>query len=437
MPIVIIAGIVFGVLLLAFIVITSLSLRRVVPTNEVHIIQSRKTTTSYGKDTTNGNVYWEVPSWVPIFGITKVVLPVSVFQISLQSYDAYDIGRVPFVVDIVSFFRIEDSNMAAKSVSSFKDLEQQLLSVVRGAVRTILASHDIDNIMVERSKFGEAFTVQVTDQLKQWGVTPVKNIELMDIRDAQGDQVVHNIMQKKKSLIEMQSRTEVANNMKTAQIAEIAAKRDTELQAQQANQAIGERDAQRKQEVGIATEKANQAIKEQEKATQEKQMAVLKVQQVGQATITKEVTITQAEQQKETAILVADGALEAKKRESEGIQIQGDAKAAAEKAMLLAPVHAQITLAQEIGTNEGYQKYLVTNTQIEANKVVGVEQAKALEKANIKVIANTGGDVVGGIANVRDLFSAKGGTNIGAMLEGLSQTEAGEKVMGALGLVKK
>src|SRR5262245_60053541 len=86
----------------AIFVVIALLLRRVVNTNEVHIVQSSRKTTSYGKDTGAGNVYYEWPHWLPIIGVTKIVLPVSVFKIELESYDAYDTGRVPFEVDVVA-----------------------------------------------------------------------------------------------------------------------------------------------------------------------------------------------------------------------------------------------------------------------------------------------------------------------------------------------
>ena len=112
----------FGIVVfIAITIITALFLRRVVPTNEVHIVQSTKHTRSYGKDTTNGNTYYEWPFWIPVFGITKIVMPVSVFDIQLTAYEAYDVGRVPFVVDIVAFFRIADSNISAQRVESFRD----------------------------------------------------------------------------------------------------------------------------------------------------------------------------------------------------------------------------------------------------------------------------------------------------------------------------
>lgn len=414
-------------------VITALFLRRVVPTNEVHIVQSTKHTRSYGKDTKNGNTYYEWPSWIPVFGITRIIMPVSVFDLHLTAYEAYDVGRVPFVVDIVAFFRINDSNMAAQRVESFRELEAQLLSIVQGAVRTILASHDIDKIMLERSIYGEQFTEAVKDQLTSWGVVPVKNIELMDIRDAAENRVVHNIMEKKKSLIEMESRTEVAENIKNAEIAEIDARRERDIRNEQALQAVGEREAEKTKMVGIANENAQQEIKEQQRITKEKEMAVIKVNDVKRAEITKEMNVVKADEDKIAMILRAEGDLEAKKKEAEGIQVEGVARADAERAMQLAPVEAQIVLAKEIGENEGYQTYLLGIEGINANKIVGIEQAEALKVSDIKIIANTG-DPVKGMSNVMDLFSSKGGTDLAAMLEGLSQTENGQALLNKLGL---
>ncbi len=427
----------FLVVFIVFAAITSVFLalifRRVVETNEVHIVQSSKATKSYGKDTPNGNTYYEWPHWFPVIGVTRIILPVSVFDLDLQAYEAYDVGRVPFVVDIVAFFRIEDSNLAAQRVESFSELKAQLLAIIQGAVRTILASHDIDRIMLERSIYGEQFTEAVKDQLKHWGVVPVKNIELMDIRDAAENLVVHNIMEKKKSLIEMESRTEVAENMKKAEIAEIEAQRETDIQDQQAQQAVGERTAEKVKAVGIADEVALQEIKEQQRVTKEKEMAVIQVEEVRRADIAREANIVKADEDRQTTIIIAEGNLEETKKDSEGIAIDGAARAEAEKMMQLAPVEAQIALAKEIGQNEGYQNYLVAIEAVEANQIVGVEQAKALTNADVKVITNAGGPVEG-VTNVMDLFSAKGGTNVTAMLEGLAQSEQGSRLLDRLGV---
>ena len=296
----------------------------------------------------------------------------------------------------------------------------------------ILASSDIEDILQGRSTFGEQFTREVTEQLTHWGVSAVKNIELMDIRDSQESRVIHNIMDKKKSHIEMESRTEVAKNKKIAEIAEIEAKREVDLQNQVATQAVGLRTVEAQREVALQTETAEQAIKEQQKLTKQKEMEVRKVELVKVAEIEKETQIIKAEQIKETLILEADGALEAKRKEAAGIQAEGVAKAEAEKALQLAPVQAQIELAKEIGENKSYQEYLVTIRRVEAEETVGVKQAEALMQANIKVIANSG-DINQGFKSISDVLSSKGGTAIGALLEGMNNTEVGGTLLSKLG----
>jgi len=426
-----IAGI--GIATLAATTILSGVLRRVVEPNMVTIVQSAKNTKSYGTNQEHGNVYWEIPSWVPVFGVTTISLPVSNFNITIPNYVAYDKDRVPFSVDVNAFFRIEDTNTAAKRVASFQELQHQLTILLQGAVRKVLASDKIDTIMLERSKFGDAFTKEVADQLKNWGVIHVKNVELLNIQDSNGSQVIENIMSKKKSFIEMESRKEVAKNNKEAELAEIEANREVELENQKAQQAIGERTADKEKAIGIAQQKSKQDIAVQAKTTREKEMEIVKVEQVKAAEIEKEKQVVKAEENRQTTIIRADGELENQKRQAEAVQVQGAAKAEAERLILLAPVEAQITLAKEIGENEGYQEYLVKLKQIDANQVVGVEQAKALTAADIKVIANTG-NPVSGVNSVMDLFTPAGGTNLAGMVEGIAQSDVGQAVLSKLGV---
>ena len=415
-----------------FVVFIPLIFRKVVETNVVHIVQSRKKTTSYGTGQDAGNVYYCWPSWVPIIGVTRIMLPVSNFNLGLKDYEAYDKDRVPFKVDITAFFRIAKTSLAAQRVSSVEDLKAQLTLIVQGAVRKVLASDVIDSIMIERAKFGLLFTNEVKDQLVEWGVESVKAMELMDIRDGHDSQVITNIMAKKTSHIAMESRVAVAENKQKAETAEISAEREIDLRRQEAEQTVGERTAQKEKAVGIAQQKAEQEVKGEEATTMQRTMEVKKVEQVRQAEITREAAVVAAEQTKQTTVLAAEGQLEATKRQSEGIRAEGQAKADAATAMQMAPVTAQITLAKEIGTNEGYQQYLVSLKSLEAQQVVGTAQAEALKAAQIKVIANTG-DVSTGVTKAMELFSPKGGLALGGMLEALSNTPQGEAIMGMLG----
>ncbi len=393
-----------GGLLMLFLLV-AMAFRVVVSTNDVHIVQSAKRTLSYGKGEANGNTYYKWPAWVPVIGLRVVTLPVSVFDVSLNGYDAYDKGRVPFVVDIMAFFRVTDSNVAAQRLFSFSHLKEQLESILQGSVRTILASYDIESILEGRSEFGDRFTKEVDTQLKEWGVQTVKCIELMDIRDASSSKVIANIMEKKKSHIEMESRVAVAGNKRTAEIAEVDAVQLVEVRKREAEQAVGIRTAEKDQAVGIAKQQSEQKVKEQQKLTAEKTMEVQRVELVRKADIEKEVQVVLAEQHKRTAIVKAEGdkqqvilsaeaQLEAATREAQGTQANGLAKAEAEKALQLASVTAQTELAKEIGSNEGYQTYLVNVRQVEANEKIGVEQAQAMSNADIKIIATGGSQAI-------------------------------------------
>ena len=442
-----------GVLVLAVfglvVFLWTIALRRVVPVNEVHIVQTRKSTVSYGKGFAS-NTYYEWPSRIPLIGLTRVTLPVSNFSIDLPDYAAYDKERVPFLVHVMAFFRISDSNTAAQRVASFEELKEQLTAIVQGSVRTVLAAHEIDQIMLDRSRFGEAFTKEVQPQLGGWGVEAIKNIELMDIRDSKESEVIQNIMAKRTSGIERESRLVVADNTRQAEMAEIAAKREIEMSRQQAAEQVGLRTAEKEKNVGVANEQASQQVKVQQRETAAKDMDVTQVKNVRNAEINREVAVITAAQAKEVAIvqadaakqvaivsaegskqqtvLTAEGQLEAAKRNAEGIAVEGNAKGSAETAILMAPVDAQIKLAEKIGSDQGYQTYLLGIRNIEAAQAVGTAQAEALKSADVKVITNAGTPSKG-LSSVMDLFSADGGTAIASMLEGLAQSPEGKKLL--------
>ena len=427
---------------LLLIVKTILNLRRVVPTNMVHIVQSTKSSTPYGRGKPAGNTYYEWPSWIPVIGVTVTQFPESIFQVSLADYEAYDGTRLPFIVDVTAFFRVDNAEIVAQRVSHFNELTSQLLAVLQGSVRRILATNKLEEIMQERASLGQQFTDEVKQQIAEWGVLPVKTIEFMDIRDSAKGVVIANIMAKEQSRIDKESRVAVAENRKEAETKEIDAKRSIEVQRQDAEQQVGIRTAEKDKTVGIADEQAKQEVLGASKVTAEKNMEVQRVQEVKAAEIRKDVAEVVAAQEKQVTIITAEankaqlvtnaeGQLEAAKRNAEGIRVEGEAKASAEQAMLLAPVNTQITLAKEIGENVGYQQYLVTVKQVEANRDVGLEMSKAFAKADLKVIANAG-DVGTGMNKLAGVVSSAGGTNLAAMIEGLSQSEDGKALVGSL-----
>ena len=457
-----------------------LSLRRVVKPSEVHVVRESKNTLVYGNiksittadgkviepEETAGNVYYQIPQWFPIWGVEVQVLPLSNFSVDLHGYEAYDKDKLPFEVDITAFFRIADYRQAASRIEDSTTLQKHLTKIVQSAVRSILANDSLDQIMTKRSIYGEQFTGEVAEHLKEWGVVPVKSIELMDVRDKDGEKVISNIMDKKKSFIDMESRKEVAKNKQEAREAEIQAEQAVALKEEAKEETVGKRRAEREKAVGIAQEQSTQEVQEQARLTKEKEMKVIEVGAVRQAEIDKQTLIIKAEAEKdrqrvdaEAKVVVAnesknaaaheaeadfivktkaaEAALVADQKAAEGTQAKGSAEAEVKKAIGLAEVEPQISLAKEIGENEGYQEYLVRIETIKAEQAVGVEQAKNLGNAQIKIIANAGGNVQDGVKSVADMFSAKGGQSLGSMIEAFAATEAGQQIIGKLFGAKK
>jgi flotillin len=473
MEIIVIASI-FAALFLAWV----MSRRRVVSTDVVHIIQRRSHTVSYGVGCKK-NVYYEWPSWMPLIGITVRKLPITNFDLSIDAFPAYDKDRIPFLVDIKAFFRVTDTNVAASRVQSYEMLKEHLLGIVQGTVRSILAKSKLEEIMEERSVYGNQFTESVKDNLKEWGIETVRNIELMDVRDAKESSVIENIMAKQKSAIEKESRVVVAQNKKDAEQAEITARREVEVSKADAEKLTGEAAAVSKQavgiaeagaarEIGIAQQKAEQKVKEELKITTEKTMAVEQVNQVKLAEIKKEAAIVKAEQDRRQLEISAEAAkkqveitadaekykieniaqanLESEKNRAAGIKAVGEneaevikakglSQAEAEKAQQLASVTAQTTLADAVGSNQGYQNYLIKIKEVEASIEIGIKQAEAyggaLGKADLKIIANAG-DVQSGINKITDFLTTKGGQAFNGLAESLQQTEAGRNLLSGL-----
>ena len=449
------------------IVLYILRLRRIVPTNVVHIIQRGSQTVSYGVGKTS-NVYYEWPKWLPRIGVDVRELPVSNFDIDLSQYSAYDKDRVPFVVDVKAFFHIADTNVAAAKVASFQELKDQLENVVQGAVRSILAKSKLEVIMEERSVFGQQFTESVNQDLKNWGVASIKNIELMDVRDSEGSHVIQQIMAKRMSAIDMESRTEVASNNRMAEEAELEARKKVAVKAAQTKRESGEAEAKSQQAIGIANAEATKksGIADQEalsdvaeaaKITAEKDMEVVSVNTIRQAEIDKEQEIINAEKLKRTVAITAEAdkfkietdakaALAAKINEADGVKALGESEAAviaakgessasALKLEQLASVTAQTELAKEIGSNQEYQDYLIRVKEVDKDQVVDVAKAEAmaeaLGKADLKILANSG-DVQSGMNSFTDILSSKGGSQINGLLESLKQSEEGKGLLDML-----
>lgn len=433
--------------------ITASMFRVVVSTNEVHIIQKKKSSISYGRGQEAGNIYYNFPSWLPIIGISRIILPVSNFDITLDSYEAFDKDKVPFRVDVVGFFRIANPVEAAEKIESFEHLKIQLEQIINGAIRTVLSGKTIIEIMEARATISDMFNKEVQPQLVHWWVENVRSAEIMDITDSQNSKVIQMIKDKKSSAIEKDSRVEIADNLKLAKIAEIEAQKEADMKVQNAQREVGEKQAEKEKLVGIAQQISQQEVAAQTKTTREKEMEVRKVEQVKQAEIDKEQALIDAEREKQMKVIAADALkLEQEKKaeadlitktrnaegnliemtkNAQGIKAEGTSKAEAEKLMQVALVAGAIELADKIASTPEYMKYLQNIEAIKASQVVGTANAEALKDADLKILANSGA-VDTWVTKLLDVFSSKGGAAMASMLENLNNSDIGKGLIGKI-----
>jgi flotillin len=393
----------------------AMAFRKVVPASTVHVVQQGQTVKSYSSHSEHGSVYYAWPSWVPLVGTFRTAISEAIFTVRLDNYEAYDEARLPFSIDAAAFFRIVDAEKASQRTTDAVQLDLQLKSVLQGAVRRVLATSNLAQIMESRAELSGVFTKEVAEQVKEWGVELTKTIEFMDIKDAGSSKVIHNMMEKERSRIESEARQAVALNEKTAELYETNAAREVQVEKAKAEEAVGIRMAQRDLEVGLEREKTKQAVESAAKETARAQMEVQRVNMELEAEIAKNVRVTEA-----------SALLEQAKLNAEAVKVEGDAKAAAEAAILLAPVKAQAELADVIGNNESYQRYLFNIEQVKAQQVVGIKMAEALTNADLKVIAGGGETLMGATGGLLSKFTTDGGLQLNGLLSALEGTKLGD-----------
>ena len=100
------------VLIVIFFVKWIFSLRRVVPTNEVHIVRRGKNTMVYGTPERGnavqekqfcGNCYYEFPMSIPFLGVTVTQMPLSLTTTKLLTKKGF---RLSLIFNLFSVFRI-------------------------------------------------------------------------------------------------------------------------------------------------------------------------------------------------------------------------------------------------------------------------------------------------------------------------------------------
>lgn len=429
---------------LLLVVITIISWRVVVPTDEYHIVQSSNKTVEYGRGKPAGNVYYNIPSFIPRFGIARKVMSAVIFDVMINGYEAFDKGRVPFYVDIAGFFRIEDASIASQKVSSLEELHSQLRAIVASVARTILAKMDINEILESRAELGDQFMKEISTNIAAFGLVCTKNVELMKIYDVQNSSIISNIQKKRESEIEKDAKIAIAQNIQKAEIERIEAQRLTALKEAQANKEIWEKNAEANKAIEVAQERRKQEVQEEMKASAEKELAVRKIQEIQMAEIEKQKKIIEEEQAKQVRIIQAEaqaqelkeialGRKEAAENEASAIKVKADAEAAyiQKKALAEAEGEAkkkeatiadQVALMDKMEKNKEYAAYLQAIKAIEIYGKAEQLKAEALKNADIKFLSTGEGNTIANFLGkmglgLETLEEFKGADNLAKIFE--------------------
>ena len=359
------------------------------------------------------------------------------------------------MVDVTAFFVIKEPEIAAQKIFSIEELRSQLNEILKWVVRKTLAWKDIIEIMESRVGIKDEFYNEVFSAVKDWWVD-LKNVEFMDIRDPEDEssKVIDNIMNKKRSQIESESQIEVAENQKRAtiekenkdseararaaeakskaDIVEYDSRREADIKRIENERVTQNMEIEKERMLAMQKEEAKQSLYESAKVTKEKELAIKQLEEEKRAQINKNIEIIKAEEQKQKSQIEAEAnkikiELEA---QAEKIKIESIWFAEAKRVDYMWSAEAKNKTEMAKALNEFSPiaiQFMIKELEVKLSEVVDLEKAKALWKAQIKVIS-TGENGGNGIKNFMDLFSANGWANIWAMVENFKNTVWEEKV---------
>jgi flotillin len=354
--------------------------------------------------------YFKIPAWVPGVGMIVHRMPLSMLEIPISDFLAFDKDRARFVCDIVAFCVIKDPVIAAmRFPAKLEDLGLQISKVVQATMRDSTTKKSVREIINDREGIIASITTPLSNTVAEWGLQ-LKDTELIDFKDPEkpisGEEEPPHVIRDISSIIEVQINSDA--RQKNAEQEKIARLKEAE-----AEEIAKKRELERDEQIGMRQQAKEQKIFESEKLAREKKLDVDKVQVVKSQQIEKERAMVLAEQQREVEKINR----EKKKLEGEGDRLmneeQAKGKASFVKEQGLAEAVAKEALQDALNKfGDTAIRALIAEKLVEMQQAVGVAGAKALEKADLKVFSGGGAD-------------AQKGFELGAMLESILTSSSG------------
>jgi len=399
-------------------------LRRVVPPEFADVVVDRKSMRIYSGDTTvtsDGKpnpVYYAIPSCVPFIGVMVRRLPLKIIEIQVTDYETFAKGNPRFVVDASVYCKISNVAEAARrlpgtgkdrSGKNTYDFQENSRQLIVSAIRKTTASYTVEDVIGKREEIAKAIEAELAPDFSKWGIQ-LTNVSIVDIRDPKdkSSTVVQDISAKMEAGINANSRMEVANRMREAEIVEAETREVAEKRSIQADEQIAMRDQDRKMRVA-----------EQERLAAEKEMEVYNVREVRRAEIDAQASVKKAEGEKRATIERANGEREQLKLVGEGnaqkIEYEGNAEANIIRVKMVAKADG---IMAEAKAQKFQQENAIEIRKLDVALATAVAYAKALQAANIKFFGT------GDTKSFIDMFTPQGGVNIAGMLSTLRETDS-------------
>jgi flotillin len=384
----------------------------VVPPHEAHVVVSRgKGKKVYCSRPLEGvklqSAYW----YIPILK-QRLILPLENIRIEIDSIPLRDQLMAKFSGDVICFLSIVDPLLAAEKLGrieaeegkiGFPRIEAEVGRLIESITRNASMSMEVYEIMRHRDAFSQEVKKRVNDPLKEWGVQLV-DLEVIHFKDIETYTVIKDLEQRQATLINAETRKQVADNQKGASIVESLANKETEVARAENEELYRIRQIQKDQKVGQTQQESVQNIAQAEMEANKQKVEALRVLDVGTAQVGAQAKIESAKGDSEAVKTKADG-------DSEAIRKTGLAQAEVTKATLIAEADGTKEKAYALKeyTDAGLSLETIS-AEVEIKKAQFAALAEGLKVAKISLVTSGESSILG------IPVSAKVGADIGQML---------------------
>lgn len=390
-----------GAIILLWIVLSLPRRRRVVPRHEAHVVIKRRKVVVYSGTAEiqgiRGTTYYYFPSWVPVLGMDVTQVPLSVLELRVPEMVTFAARTARFTLTASVFVRVTDPLKSAQRWPgrSVEDFVSGVKELMENAIRNTTTAFAAEDIIEKKDEIASKLQHALSADMDEYGCI-ITNVGIVDITDAPDNTVISDIAQKREAEINSESRQIVAIKEREARVVEAENTQASEMRESEAAEAIGVRNREKEQRVFVSQQKV---------ATEE--MEVERIRQVRAAEIERDATIERAQGQRQAVILKREA-------EAEGTKSVGMAEAEVTRSRGMAEAEAISKRAAALNRlQEADRSFRI----IEKDEKVGLELAKALQHADLKLVST------GKVDSFLDLFSANGGASLGAFMSSLRQVE--------------